>query len=91
MNAMTMMMVTDFLAPENYRKIKIKFVLMLTECEFKVCDDPVNEVYQKCGGKCVLGCRYAATSAGISLTISKHECEENDCVEGCFCKMGLVR
>lgn len=55
----------------------------------KVCADPEREVYQKCGSKCVLGCRYASTSSGI--TISKHDCEKNDCVEGCFCKTGLVR
>lgn len=63
----------------------------MTECEIKVCDDPENEVYQECGSKCVLGCRYATTSSGFSLTISKHDCEKNDCVEGCFCKTGLVR
>lgn len=55
----------------------------------RVCADPENEVYQKCGNKCVLGCRYATSSSGI--TISKHDCEKNDCVEGCFCKTGLVR
>lgn len=54
-----------------------------------ICADPVNEVYQECGSKCVLGCRYTTLSAGI--TISKHDCEKNDCVEGCFCKTGLVR
>lgn len=54
-----------------------------------ICADPVNEVYQKCGNKCVLGCRYAATSVGISF--AKHDCDRNDCVEGCFCKTGLVR
>lgn len=54
-----------------------------------MCADPENEVYQECGGKCVLGCKYATTSPGI--TISKHDCEKNDCVEGCFCKTGLVR
>lgn len=54
-----------------------------------MCTDSMNEVYQKCGNKCVLGCRYATSSAGI--TISKQECEQNDCVDGCFCKAGLVR
>lgn len=63
--------------------------LKSVECEIKVCEDPENEVYQSCGNKCVLGCRYASTSSGI--TISKHDCEKNDCVEGCFCKTGLVR
>lgn len=63
-----------------------------SKCEQKpniVCVDPVNEVYQKCGSKCVLGCRYATSSVGI--TISKNDCDKNDCVEGCFCKTGLVR
>lgn len=55
----------------------------------KVCADPVNEVYQQCGNKCVLGCRYASLTSGI--TLAKHDCEKNDCVEGCFCKTGLVR
>lgn len=55
----------------------------------KSCADPENEVYQKCGNKCVLGCRYATSSTGI--TLAKHDCEKNDCVEGCFCKTGLVR
>lgn len=55
-----------------------------------VCHDSKNEVYQQCGSKCVPGCRYAvASSSGI--TISKNECNKNDCVEGCFCKTGLVR
>lgn len=54
-----------------------------------ICADPVNEVYQECGGKCVLGCRYASTTADI--TISKKDCDKNDCVAGCFCKTGLVR
>lgn len=52
-----------------------------------ICSDPVNEVYQECGGKCVLGCRYASSDN----TISKKDCDKNDCVAGCFCKTGLVR
>lgn len=57
---------------------------------FNVCHDTENEVFQECGSKCVLGCRYAAASTS-SVTIGKHECDKNDCVEGCFCKTGLVR
>lgn len=53
------------------------------------CLDSVNEVYQECGSKCVLGCRYSS-SASV-FTAGKHECDKNDCVEGCFCKTGLVR
>lgn len=54
------------------------------------CHDPHNEVFQDCGSKCVLGCRFASVSSG-SLTVGKNECSKNDCVEGCFCKTGLVR
>lgn len=55
-----------------------------------VCHDPHNEVFQQCGSKCVLGCRFAAASSA-GVTVSKNECSKNDCVEGCFCKTGLVR
>ena len=48
-----------------------------------------NEVYQECGSKCVLGCRNASSSVGI--TLSSDECEKTECVKGCFCKDGLVR
>lgn len=48
-----------------------------------------NEVYQECGAMCVLGCRNASSSIGI--TLSADECEEIKCVKGCFCKEGLVR
>lgn len=58
--------------------------------EKPICNDPHNEVYQECGSKCVLGCRYASVSSG-SVTFGKRECDTNDCVEGCFCKTGLVR
>lgn len=50
---------------------------------------PLNEVYQACGSKCVLGCRFANTTAGI--TISRQECNKSDCLAGCFCENGLVR
>lgn len=48
-----------------------------------------NEMYQECGTKCVLGCKNAASSAGI--TLSNDECKSTECVSGCFCKDGLVR
>lgn len=50
---------------------------------------PVNEIYQACGSKCVLGCRYANTTEGIK--ISRNECDKSDCLAGCFCENGLVR
>lgn len=49
----------------------------------------VNEVYQACGSKCILGCRYANTTAAI--TISRKECDKSYCLAGCFCETGLVR
>lgn len=60
----------------------------------KTCLDSKHEVYQDCGRKCVLGCRYAtASSSNSAISIGKHECDKLDsnCVEGCFCKTGLVR
>lgn len=48
-----------------------------------------NEVYQDCGKKCILSCRFASSALGISL--STDECEQTACVKGCFCKEGLVR
>lgn len=48
-----------------------------------------NEVYQECSSKCVLGCRNASSSVGI--TLSSDECDKTECVKGCFCKDGLVR
>lgn len=72
-------------------KKKIKFTVT-TDCGIKICADPVNEVYQSCGNKCVLGCRYSSTSSVIAgITLPKFDCDKNDCVEGCFCKHGLVR
>lgn len=55
----------------------------------KECADPENEVYEKCGSKCVLGCRNSFTS--LDIAVAKGDCEKASCVEGCFCKEGLVR
>ncbi|XP_031623709.1 uncharacterized protein LOC116341019 isoform X3 [Contarinia nasturtii] len=55
--------------------------------ETNVCGE--NEEYLECGKKCMLSCRYSASSFGIAL--SEDECEKNECVKGCFCKDGLVR
>lgn len=57
--------------------------------EEPTCADPENEVYQACGNKCVLGCRFANTTEDI--VTSKKVCDKNVCVAGCFCKAGLVR
>lgn len=48
-----------------------------------------SEEYRRCGNKCVLACRYDLSVSGI--TIAKNDCDETRCVEGCFCKDGLVR
>lgn len=67
----------------------------VTPAPAKVCLDNIHEVYQDCGRKCVLGCKYAFASTTISIpfTGGKHECDKLDtnCVEGCFCKTGLIR
>lgn len=57
-----------------------------------ICADPDREVYQECGNKCVLACRYTSSSSSSpSISFGKHECEKNDCVEGCFCKTGAIK
>lgn len=53
------------------------------------CADLGTEDYQKCGSKCILSCRYASLPS--ELTVSKDACDKNECIEGCFCKQGLVR
>lgn len=55
-----------------------------------VCADPMNEVYQACGSKCVIGCRYA-NARYARITVFESDCDINICVAGCFCKAGLVR
>lgn len=52
-------------------------------------DCSANEVYQECGSKCVLSCRFVSSALGI--TRSKEECEQNECVKGCFCKDRFAR
>lgn len=66
---------TTTAAPNNY--------------EEPTCADPENEVYQACGSKCVLGCRYANITADVA--VSEKNCDKNVCAAGCFCKAGLVR
>lgn len=66
-----------------------KFLRMFKDSD-KTDNCSENEVYQKCGTKCVLSCRFASSAFGIIL--SKEECnEESECVQGCFCEDGLVR
>lgn len=55
----------------------------------KTNDCSENEVYQECGSKCILSCRFASSALGI--TLSKEECNKNECVKACFCKDGFVR
>lgn len=60
--------------------------------EAGVCANPETEEYRKCGNRCVLGCRHASSSSKVAL--SEAECDDEiatKCVEGCFCKDGLVR
>lgn len=54
-----------------------------------VCKDLEKEEYQKCGNKCVLGCRYdSLVSENVTAT---DNCNATKCIEGCFCKDGYVR
>lgn len=46
-------------------------------------------MYQKCGTKCVLACRFDSKVLDVAATLT--ECDKNECVEGCFCKDGFVR
>lgn len=55
----------------------------------KLCSASENEVYEKCGKKCMLSCRF--DSSTLKITATKDECEKTDCIEGCFCKDGFVR
>lgn len=48
-----------------------------------------TEEYRKCGNKCVLACRN--DSFASKITISRNDCDAAKCIEGCFCKDGLVR
>lgn len=52
----------------------------------KVCADSVNEEYLDCGKRCVLGCF-------VDSSVESRACNTVDsiCVEGCFCKTGLIR
>lgn len=55
----------------------------------EVCGDLQTEEYRKCGKKCVLACRLSPFPSDI--IVSKDDCDEMKCVEGCFCKDGFVR
>lgn len=48
-----------------------------------------NATFQKCGTKCVLSCRFIPNVSNVAVT--PNDCESNECVEGCFCKVGFVR
>lgn len=54
-----------------------------------VCADVEKEEYQKCGNKCVLGCRYD-TLVSENITVTSN-CNATNCFEGCFCRDGFVR
>lgn len=55
----------------------------------EVCAGLENAVYQKCGTKCVLACRFTTIVLDLGATLK--ECDKNECIEGCFCKDGFVR
>lgn len=59
------------------------------QTQLSICADLGREEYQKCGNKCVLGCRYdSLVSENITIT---DNCNATDCIGGCFCKDGFVR
>lgn len=62
---------------------------LLNKTSSAVCENLEIEEYLKCGNNCILGCRYDNSSSGI--TLSKDECNKTACIDGCFCKDGLVR
>lgn len=55
----------------------------------KMCADAETEEYKSCGDKCVLSCQSSASQLGI--IVLEKDCGNSTCVEGCFCKDGLVR
>lgn len=66
----------------------------LNQTKSSNCMDLEKEEYQKCGNNCVLGCRFDSIilSENATSTENKTEkCDATKCIEGCFCKKGLVR
>lgn len=53
------------------------------------CADLDNGVYQVCGKKCILSCRYNPAILDVAQT--SNDCPNTECIEGCFCKVGFVR
>lgn len=56
---------------------------------FEACIGVENAAYRKCGTKCILGCRFTPNILDVAVT--PNDCENSECVEGCFCKDGYVR
>lgn len=61
----------------------------LNKTDSNICSDLQTEEYKKCGNHCILGCSHDRLTSG--LIVSKDDCNATKCVEGCFCKDGLVR
>lgn len=62
----------------------------LNQTTSSICNDLEKEEYQKCGNKCVLGCRYdSLVSENVTATAS--DCNATKCIDSCFCKDGFIR
>lgn len=68
---------------------QIKVANSLNNTKSDECTGLENGTYQKCGTKCVLGCRHTPLSSDIAVTST--DCEKIECIEGCFCNVGFVR
>lgn len=68
---------------------QINAVNVTNSSKFQECIGIENAVYQKCGKKCVLGCRFIPNISDLAVTLN--DCEAAECIEGCFCKDGFVR
>lgn len=72
---------TVFIDTEKFFKI-FKNLSQTNDCS-------ENEVFQGCGDKCILSCRFA--SSALRITLSKEECNKTECIKGCFCRDDFVR
>lgn len=72
----------------DYEKYQ-QFYRFIDSNKSEVCANSETEEYRKCDNKCVLGCRHASSSSGI--TLSKADCVNSECIDGCFCRDGLIR
>lgn len=63
----------------------------INQTKSPVCADVEKEEYQKCGKKCILGCRHDSLVTENVTVTAKDNCNATNCIEGCFCKDGFIR